>query len=60
MHDDESGELLAGWWHVGFFAMYAIAGLWHLKSALEHWGRTDAETEVLPKLIDWPYRRYKR
>jgi hypothetical protein len=38
-HDDASGEKLAGWWHVGFWAMYMIAGAWHFKSALEHWRR---------------------
>ena len=35
-HDDPRGERIAGWFHIGFFAMYFLAGLWHLKGARDH------------------------
>lgn len=38
-HDDAGGEKLAGWYHIGFAAMYFFALLWHMRSAREHFNR---------------------
>lgn len=39
MHDSKSGERVAGWYHLGYVALYIIATIWHLRAVKEHWNR---------------------
>ena len=43
-HDDERAERLAGWFHLGFVALYLIAAFWHLRGAQPHFKRNAGET----------------
>jgi hypothetical protein len=35
-HEEPSSQRIAGWYHVGFAVLYAVAIVWHLRGAFEH------------------------
>lgn len=35
-HETPKNERLAGYFHLGFAALYLLACLWHIKGAREH------------------------
>lgn len=38
-HESRKSEQIAGWYHVGFVALYLVAAFWHLRGATEHFRR---------------------
>ena len=39
-HEEAGREKMAAFYHLGFAALYALAIVWHLKGALEHFQET--------------------
>lgn len=35
-HEEPGSQRVAGWYHIGFAALYAVAIIWHLRGAFEH------------------------
>jgi len=35
-HEEPGSQRVAGWYHIGFAAMYLVALLWHLNGAHQH------------------------
>ena len=44
-HETPSSQTVAGIYHVGFAVLYAVAIIWHLRGALEHFKSNTEENK---------------
>lgn len=35
-HEEKRSQIVAGWYHLGYVALYLVAAVWHFRGALEH------------------------